>query len=411
MNKIIPLLLVLTLITCTKSEQDSTSPKTESTEQAIALPKTENIEVNTGQQRVLERLPLVDSKKIRNIIFMIGDGTGLVQITSGQLNIAGRDGRLYMQTMPVIGLSKTYSADNLITDSAAGGTAFSCGEKTNNGMLGQLPDGTKCKTILEMAEEKGLSTALVVTSGITHATPAAFASHVVSRNMQDVIAEQYLDSGVDVFLGGGYEYFIPNTEADSKRKDERNLLSEFESKGYEILKTKEDLSTAESDKLLGVFAKEGLERTEKEPALAAMTAKALDVVSQNEKGFFMMVEGSQIDWGGHANDAQYVLREVKDFDEAVKVALDFAVKDGETLVVLTADHETGGMTLQEQENNGKEMQIFWTSTHHTGVPVAVLAYGPEAIQFTGWQNNIEIGQKMAKLLGVGTLPSLGKKPL
>jgi alkaline phosphatase len=219
--------------------------------------------------------------------------------------------------------------------------------------------------------------------------------------MEDEIAAQFLNSGTEVFLGGGMEYF-----SSDDREDSRDLIAEFSDLGYEILRNADELTNATSDQLLGLFAADGLERVDGEPSTAAMTSKALEVLSKNDNGFFLMVEGSQIDWGGHGNSAQYVINEVQDFDAAVKAALDFAEKDGETLVVLTADHETGGMTLQRQIASGDSLQIFWTTGSHTGTPVPLMAYGPNATEFMGWRDNTYVGKKLAELLKVGELPIL-----
>lgn len=361
----------------------------------------ESFKVADDAQETLQHLPLVDDSEVKNIILLIGDGTGLAQIASGQLALVGPDGMLHIQTMPVTGFVKTHSSDNLITDSAAGATAYSCGLKTYNGAIGVNPDQTACKTILELAEEMGLSTGLVSTSSITHATPASFAAHVPQRSMEEEIAYDFLDSGVEVFLGGGLEYF-----GKDYRSDSLDLLAEFESAGYQILRNKEDLTASGSDKLLGLFAEDGMERAEGEPSSAAMISKALDILSTDEDGFFLMVEGSQIDWAGHGNNVDYLINEVRDFDEAVKAALDFAQKDGETLVVLTADHETGGMTMQRQIAEGDSLEIYWTTGYHTGIPVPLMAYGPHATEFMGWRDNTYVGQKLSELLRVGELPQL-----
>jgi alkaline phosphatase len=306
-----------------------------------------------------------------------------------------------MQTMPVTGFVKTHSSDNLITDSAAGATAYSCGLKTYNGAIGVNPEITSCKTILELAEEQGLSTGLISTSSITHATPASFASHVEQRSMQEEIAEDFLNSGVEVFLGGGVKWF-----AAGQRSDSLDLMGKFKAEGYEVLLTDKELTNSSSEKLLGLFAEDGLERNDSEPSSKAMVGKALQVLNKNDKGFFLMVEGSQIDWAGHGNNVEYLKREVQDFDEAVKEVLDFAQKDGETLVVLTADHETGGMTMQRQVAEGDSLEIFWTTDYHTGIPVPLMAYGPQATEFMGWRDNTYVGIKLAELLGVGELPIL-----
>lgn len=386
MKKVLPLLLIAGLISINCNAQES-----------------ETISVRTESPVKPDRLPLVKDGKIKNVILMIGDGTGLAQLSSGQLNLVGKEGLLYLQTLPVTGLVKTYSADNLITDSASGATAYSCGVKTDNGMIGQLPDGRACKTLLELAEAKGMSTGLVSTSGVTHATPASFGAHVPSRNMQAEIAAQYLDTGSEVILGGGQEYFIPQNQEGSNRSDDRNIISEFEAKGYNYISTADQLSSISSDKLLGLFSISGMPSEDRSPTLAQMSKKAIDILSKDEDGFFLMIEGSQVDWGGHDNDAQYVLREVKDYDAAVKEVLDFAVQDGETLVVLTADHETGGMTMQDSESE-EELTITWTTGSHTGIPIPMMAYGPHAIEFTGWWENTEVGIKLAQLLGLNEFP-------
>lgn len=362
--------------------------------------KVETIEV-AKENTTKEILPLVNEKKVKNVILMIGDGTGLAQIASGQLAIVGPDGLLHMQTMPVTGIVKTHSSDNLITDSAAGATAYACGLKTYNGAIGVTPDLTACKTILELAEEKGLSTGLISTSSITHATPASFASHVVQRSMQEEIASDFLDSGVEVFLGGGVRWF-----SEGQRSDSLDLLGNFEENGYEVVLSDEELGNSTNDKLLGLFADDGLERKEGEPSSKVMVNKALEILDTDEDGFFLMVEGSQIDWAGHGNNVDYLKREVQDFDEAVEAVLEFARNDGETLVVLTADHETGGMTMQKQVAEGDSLEIFWTTDYHTGIPVPLMAYGPQATEFMGWRDNTYVGIKLAELLGVGELPIL-----
>ena len=271
-------------------------------------------------------------------------------------------------------------------------------------MIAFLPDGSFCKTLLELAEEKGMSTGLVATSTITHATPASFAAHVRSRGSQAEIAEQYIESGAEVFLGGGREFFIPQDQEGSSRKDDRNLIEEFENVGYDYVSTVEEMQNSDSDKLLGLFANSGMDSENRTPTLEEMTNTALSKLQSNENGFFLMVEGSQIDWGGHGNDSEYVIREMKDFDNAVKAALEYAEKDGETLVVLTADHETGGMTMMTSSDDAQKLRVEWVTDYHTGVPVALMAYGPHAIEFSGWNDNTDIGIKIAELMNFGEFP-------
>ncbi len=367
------------------------------------------IEIAPAPSVINEKLPLVEDGPIKNVIFIIGDGTGLVQLTSGQYQLVGAEGLLHLQTMPVTGIVKTYAANGLITDSAAGATAYSCGIKTDNGKIAQLPDERHCKTILELAEEKGLSTGIIATSTITHATPASYASHVKSRAMQPEIAVDYLDSGLEIILGGGKEFFIPSSEEGSRREDDLNVIDDFKNLGYDYVESAEELESTDSDKILGLFSLAGMPVLDRTPTLAEMSEKAISKLSQNDAGFFLMIEASQIDWGGHDNNSEYVVHEVKGLDAAVKVALDFAVQDGETLVILTADHETGGMAINAHYDRRDEVEIAWTTTGHTGVPVPLMAYGPHAIEFTGWLENIEVGQKVAQLFGVGTLPQINEE--
>jgi len=354
-----------------------------------------------------EKLPLVEDRAIKNVIFIIGDGTGLAQLFTGQANLVGTDNWLNIQRMPVTGLVTTHAANRLITDSAAGATAYSCGIKTNNGMIGQLPDGKPCKTLLELAEDKGMTTGLVATSTITHATPASFASHIDSRSKQAEIAEQFLLSEVEILFGGGLEYFIPQNDSVSLREDDRNLITEFTDHGYDFVENLDQMIESESNKILGLFSDSGIPSIDRTPTLGEMTEKAIYSLNNNESGFFLMVEGSQIDWAGHANDVNYALRELADFDAAVKSILDFATEDGETLVILTADHETGGMNVLSGSTE-EQLKIVWTTDYHTGIPVPIMAYGPHAIEFTGWWDNTDIAKKIAKLSGLGELPIISE---
>ncbi len=365
----------------------------------------DSLTVKNVNQRPLERLPLVEDRPIKNVIFIIGDGIGMAQLASAQINFAGPDGELHSQRMPVTGFFNTHAANRLITDSAAAGTALSCGIKTNNGMLAQLPDNRACKTILELAEEKGKSTGLVATSTITHATPASYASHIDSRYKQDEIAVQYLDSGIEVFLGGGLEYFIPQSNSVSSRSDDRNLISEFESIGYDVVENLEELNSSKSGQILGLFSDSGMPSESRTPTLREMSEKAIEVLNTNEEGFFLMIESSQIDWAGHDNDIEYIIREFADLEDAVESVLDFAVEDGETLVILTSDHETGGMNIISGNTQDK-IAIAWATGNHSGVPVPLLAYGPHAIEFTGWWDNTEIAIKLADIAGLGKLPQI-----
>ena len=351
-----------------------------------------------------QRLSLIADQPIKNVIFMIGDGTGIAQLYSGQLQEVGPNGYLNAQRLPITGIVKTHAEDDLITDSASGATAYSCGIKTKNGVIAQDSDGNECVTLLELSQKAGMKTGLIATSGVTHATPASFATHIDSRNKYSEIAEQLVESEVDVILGGGLEYFLPLDSAGSSRADQLNLISNFEERGYSIVLNRQAMIEEDSDRIVGFFSPGGLPSKNRIPSLSEMTSKAVENLSSKENGFFLMIEGSQIDWGGHANNTPYVLREVKDFDDAIGVVLSFAEQNPGTLVIVTADHETGGMTINGVNQENTVVDIAWTSTGHTGTPIPLMAYGPHAVEFSGWWDNTDIGKKVANLLGFENFP-------
>ncbi|MBD8389356.1 alkaline phosphatase [Dysgonomonas sp. BGC7] len=328
-------------------------------------------------------------QKVKNVIFMIGDGMGLAQIYRTQQN----KGDLTLLQFPYVGLQKTNSSNNDITDSAAAGTALSSGVKTKNGMLGLTPDSVKTISIMELAKKNGFLTGITVTCSVTHATPAAYYAHQPHREMHEEIASDLLLSNIDVCIGGGKKFF-------TDRKDNRDLLKELEAQKYKIALSQEDLENIYSTKVIALLADEHLPKMSegRGDMLPNSVSKMLSLLNkENKKGFFVMVEGSQIDWGGHANDAEYVVNEVLDFDKAVKRALDFAAKDGHTLVIVTADHETGGMSIIEKDNKIKEN---FATTNHSATPVPVFAYGPGAETFTGYYDNTEFVVKIKSLLGL-----------
>ena len=337
----------------------------------------------------------INSKTTRakNIILLIGDGMGIAQIQAG---LTANGGKLNLLQFPVTGFSLTEASDQYITDSGAGATALSIGRKTYNGAIGVDASGTPRETILETAEKKGLATGLVATCSITHATPASFIAHQAKRSLEEAIALDFLKTDVDVFIGGGLRYF-------TQRQDGRNLLEELRAKGYQVLPdTAANLTQYKKGKLAALVA--GLhpkKMTEgRGDYLVKATQTALQIVKQQPKGFFVMIEGSQIDWGGHANNTQYVTSEMIDFDEAIGEALRFAQADKNTLVIVTADHETGGMTLLAGNTAVGTIEAKFTTGGHTGVMVPVFAYGPGAEAFNGIYPNTAIYEKMMQALGL-----------
>jgi alkaline phosphatase len=355
-----------------------------------------------------EPYPELRDTEVKNIILCIGDGMGLGQITLSRIQAAGPDGTLYMERMPFTGFIRTHSTNALVTDSAAATTALASGVKTNNGMIGIMSDGTSCQTILEAAKDRGMATGLVVTSRITDATPAAFASHVMSRKMQDRIAEQLIANKVNILFGGGKEYFLPESYSRSKRSDQKNLIEQAKKSGYLYIQNAEELRIARHPYILGLFQLGLLTTVAPEPSLAELTTKAIDILSREGKtyGFFLMVEGSQIDTACHDNNAIGAIRQTLLFDQAVKAAVDFAMEDKHTLVIVTADHETGGLTIKDGSLKGDGLYINWATNGHSAMSVPVYAFGPKADIFAGTYDNTEVPRKFARLLGIAPFPKM-----
>lgn len=334
----------------------------------------------------------------RNIIFLLGDGMGVGPIAAARCAGPGRDGRLAMDTMPYTGLAITFSANALVTDSAAAGTALATGVKTNNKTISIDPHGRRLKTILELAKSMGKSTGIVSTKFITDATPAVFVAHADSRYSNDDIAVQIVNSGVDVVLGGGKQYFEPKADGGA-RKDDKNLLNDAKKMGYDVFDNAEAMGRSSSTKLIGLFAPNIMTSERPEPTIAEMAIKAISTLSRNAKGFFVMCEGGKIDTMGHANNADGSVKETLMFDDVVRAALDFAKKDGHTLVVVTADHDTGGLVVREPDKDHPKFNPGWVYGGHDENMVPIYAYGPGAEDFTGTHDNTEIPRMMAGLWG------------
>lgn len=328
--------------------------------------------------------------KPKNIILLIGDGMGVSQVYAA---VTANHGTLNITQAPITGFSQTQSADNYVTDSAAGGTALATGTRTYNGAIGLDTDTLPIPTILEISEANGYATGLVSTSAITHATPASFIAHQPDRSMYEEIANDFLNVDIDLFIGGGRNHFM-------NRKDGRNILNELEEKGYQVFNSLEEAKDVNSGKLAILTADN---HNDVYPARGEMlpmaTEKAIEILKKSKKGFFLMVEGSMIDWGGHDNSTSYVVQETLDFDRAVGKALEFASSNKETLVIITADHETGGMALEGGAiKEGKVVGDF-TTGDHSAVMVPVFAYGAGAEKFTGVYKNTDVFKKMMEAFG------------
>lgn len=325
-----------TSILAEETTNEETTVETKKEEKKEAPKKIEHVE---------------QGKKPKNIIVLIADGAGSAYTSAYRVFKNGKAGKDLPMTILdtfFVGqlMTHPFQEDPTVTDSAAAGTAMATGHKTMNGQIGMDSEGNEVDSILDIAKQNGKATGLIATSTITHATPAAFGATVVDRDNEAGIADNYFDDKIndemkiDVLLGGGLKNF--------QRKD-RDLTKEYVEAGFDFVQNKDELAKSEKGQVLGLFAEEAMapeiDRPENEPALAEMTDAAIKKLSQDEDGFFLMVEGSQVDWAGHADDPVYAMNDMAAYEKAVEVALNFAKENGDTLVISTADHETGGLVI------------------------------------------------------------------
>ncbi|OMP30137.1 alkaline phosphatase [Mangrovimonas sp. DI 80] len=347
--------------------------------------------IGFGYSQKSETKTVKETNKPLNVILLIGDGMGLSQMSSV---FYFKKDSINLPNFEHVGLLKTSSSSHLITDSAAGATAYACGVKTYNGAIGVLQDTTAAENMTEVLSKMGYKNGLVATSSITHATPASFFAHMSSRKMDEAIAAQLPTSNIDFFAAGGLKFF-------NKRKDGADYIAALEKKGFEMDTVQLGDKKLKKNRKYGyLLAEDGMPKmTEgRGDFLQEGTEKALSYLSQTSGGFFLMVEGSQIDWGGHDNEAQYLIEEMKDFDNVIGAVLDFAKKDGNTLVLMTADHETGGFTLASKEGDYNAVTPTFSTGGHSGTMVPVLAYGKGAENFGGIYENNELYHKILALI-------------
>jgi len=376
------------LLSLTESYED-VSAQIEALSQSNSALESRITELET---QAVDKLDIVldinDVGDVKNIILLIGDGMGMGQLTAAEL--MNGDDDLVIRILPYKSLVTTYPLSAYVTDSAAAATALATGYKTVNGAISMLPNGTILTTVLEVAEEQGMSTGIVTTTRVTHATPACFMAHISSRNTEYNIAQQVLESGVDVVLGGGAAFFSGLDPAAA---------------GYTIVDTTSELMSFGTGKVLGLFngnndymSYDSERNPELEPSIAEMTHKSIELLSGDPDGFFLMVEGGQIDFASHDNDFNNTLSETYAFDDAVLEALEYASTRNDTLVIVTADHETGGLLLLGGYEPGDTPQYKWVSGSHTESMVPVYAYGPMAEQVMSFMDNTDIGKFMLSLI-------------
>lgn len=386
MNKFFGLILAVMLTSFM-----AVSAYSQETYKEIKAKESKEIFHNTHFYEVEEFTDNSKKETPKNVILLIGDGMGVSHIYAG---MTANNGHLYINTMKNVGFCTTFSKSNYVTDSAAAGTAIATGKKTKNGAIGVDENNKPVRNIREMAEDNGLATGVVSTSAVTHATPASFVAHQPKRKMYEEIAGDFIKTDIDVFVGGGYKHF-------SDRKDSINLIPDLQKKGYTIVRNTDSLKYVKRGKLAGLTAWEHPPRVHKRNDLLMKGSKAaIEILRKDKDGFFLMIEGSMIDWGAHQKDMPYVVSELLDFDKVVGEVLRFAAKDKNTLVIVTADHETGGLSCMD--GNFKEGMVKgeFATDHHSGVMVPIFAFGPGAELFRGFMDNTDISKKIANLLKI-----------
>lgn len=350
----------------------------------------------------LVSLTISAAKPVKNVIFMIGDGMGLNQAYSGVM--AQGEPLVMMSQADAVALQETWSANKKITDSAASGTALACGVKTKNGMIGMSADSLEVTSILELASRNGKASGIVVTCQMFHATPASFFAHNVTRKDNEDISRDLLTFSPDIIIGGGRKYL-------ENRKDGFPLVAELQAQGKQVFLSWEDLKQSDAllkgkpssqESLIAFCADEHMPDAlaGRGDYLPEAVAASIEYLKQDKDGFFLMVEGSAIDFRCHASDIDGSVAETLDFDKAVQVAVEFARKDKQTLVVVTADHETGGLSLLQSEDYkpGKSLKHKFNTTGHTGVAVPVYIFGAGAEAYPAFMQNSDHKAIMSKLM-------------
>jgi len=341
----------------------------------------------------------------RNIVLIIGDGMGQGALDLTSLWVHGTTNRLFMQHLPVTGLCKTASGNSSVTDSAAAASAIACGEKVNNGSLAITPDERALKSLALIAREKGKSIGILTSDPLSGATPAGFFARQKSRGMAPEIVADAAACDFDILLGHAATrgYFIQN----GKEPDQRNLQKEMESRGYQFVETLEQFAAVPADARI-VGQVESKLFTADDRMLAKFTQAAMERLAKDPDGFFMMVESTYPDKGGHANDPDFSIMGTIHADWAVQAAVEFAHRHGDTLVVCTADHETGGLTAVAAPDGSRMPEIEYGSVNHTGVPVPLSAFGPGAERFGGEIDNTDIAKTIGAFWGFEVPTEFGK---
>lgn len=341
----------------------------------------------------VEKLQAPKGKKVKNVILMIGDGMSLMHVYTAW---AANRGKLWLENAQATGLSRTWAVKKLVTDSGSGGTSLATGVKTVYHAVGVDPEGKPLTSLVDVAKELGKDAGMAVTCRLWDATPCDFCCHNIDRDKEEELVGDYPTSGVDFVFGGGAQKF-------TNRKDGRDIFKELQKKGYHVSRTLDDFFAY--DKNSRIFAvpydKDTPLPDERGDLLARASMKGISLMNQNKNGFFMMIEGSQLDDYGHFNQLDLLMKETLDFDKTIGEVMKWAAKDGETLVVVTADHETGGLTLVNGNKDEGRVECCFSTKDHSGAMVPVYAFGPGAENFTGIFENTDVFKKIKKLMTEG----------
>ena len=337
----------------------------------------------------VEKIAPPKGKKVKNVILMIGDGMSLAHMYTAW---TANRGQLWLENAQYTGLSKTWCTNRLVCDSGSGGTALATGQKTCYHAVGTDPQGNPLTTLCDLAKAKGKSAGIAVTCRLWDATPCDFSCHNLDRDKEQELIGDYPTSGLDYAFGGGAKYF-------TNRADGRDIFKELEANGYHMSRTWDDLAAWKSGKVFAVpYDVDTPLPDERGDLLARASLKGIELLNQNRNGFFMMVEGSQLDDYGHFNQLDLLMKETLDFDQTIGKMMKWAAQDGETLVVVTADHETGGLTLVDGNKDEGKVTCCFSTKSHSGVMVPVYAFGPGSEQFSGIMENTDIFKKIKALM-------------
>lgn len=341
----------------------------------------------------VEKLQTPKGKKVKNVILMIGDGMSLMHVYTAW---TANRGKLWLENAQATGLSKTWAVKKLVTDSGSGGTSLATGVKTVYHAVGVDPEGKPLTSLVDVAKELGKDAGMAVTCRLWDATPCDFCCHNIDRDKEEKLVGDYPTSGVDFVFGGGAQKF-------TNRKDGRDIFKELQKKGYHVSRTLDDFFAYEKNsRIFAVpYDKDTPLPDERGDLLARASMKGISLMNQNKNGFFMMIEGSQLDDYGHFNQLDLLMKETLDFDQTVGEVMKWAAKDGETLVVVTADHETGGLTLVNGNKDEGRVECCFSTKDHSGAMVPVYAFGPGAENFTGIFENTDVFKKIKKLMTEG----------